>query len=374
MQGRKFLGRDSILGLDVIRFFAALAVMWFHLAYYSWAEPNSPSGKILSELVEYRALAATSWWGWVGVHIFFVISGFVIAYSAEGKSAAAFFRSRFLRLYPAAWVCATLTLIVLALMKQTSNLGLIYIKSITLFPLQPWVDAVYWTLGVEMSFYGTVFFFLWRNKFKDLPILLTILGLASSAMWIFWLLSGYEMHIFRSTRLSELLLIPYGCHFAIGGFIWLNTRQPLTRWQWGVSSISCVGGAIGVYSLSLKSAFSPFVPVAIWTLATLAIFLVVAFNQCITKYLGKHVRLFRTIGLSTYPLYLVHDVVGAAVVHWGRSVGMSQVVALVIGILAVVVLSIIIATTLEPLLRRWTARILPTFMNGDRAVPTSNYL
>ncbi len=364
MQGTNFSGRTSIVGLDLIRFFAATAVMWFHFAYRSGADPNRPSGKIPSGLVDDHFLAATSWWGWVGVYIFFVISGFVITYSADGKSAAAFFRSRFLRLYPAAWICASITLVVLVIVGETSDLGVRYLKSITLFPLQPWVDRVYWTLGVEMSFYGLVFLLLWRNRFSDLPYLLSSIGLISSVMWIGWFVSGYDFSIFRHTRLSELLLIPFGCHFAIGGFIWLHTRQ---RLSWRMRIIFCicgVGGSISVYSLSLNSEFSPIVPVTIWVTGTLAVFLAVSFNERITKSLGAYSRLIRMIGLSTYPLYLIHDIVGGTIIYWSRLLGLNQIFAMVVGVFTMTGLSILIATTLEPLLRGWTSRILALlFMN-----------
>jgi peptidoglycan/LPS O-acetylase OafA/YrhL len=49
--------------------------------------------------------------GWVGVEIFFVISGFVIAFTAEGASSRAFLRSRVLRLVPGPWICATIALV-----------------------------------------------------------------------------------------------------------------------------------------------------------------------------------------------------------------------------------------------------------------------
>ena len=77
--------------------------------------------------------------GWVGVEVFFVISGFVIAYSASEKDAARFFRSRLLRLAPAAWSCATITLAVavLAGVLNVASARIAYIKSMTFFPYGP---------------------------------------------------------------------------------------------------------------------------------------------------------------------------------------------------------------------------------------------
>jgi peptidoglycan/LPS O-acetylase OafA/YrhL len=50
----------QLLGLDLIRFSAAFMVLAFHLC----------AGTALGPLTR---------WGWVGVEIFFVLSGFVIA-------------------------------------------------------------------------------------------------------------------------------------------------------------------------------------------------------------------------------------------------------------------------------------------------------
>ncbi|WP_368735457.1 acyltransferase family protein, partial [Klebsiella aerogenes] len=86
--------------------------------------------------------------GWVGVEIFFVISGFVIANSATKSSPAEFLLGRALRLYPAVWVCATATLLVLVLLghRPVSDFIVPYIHAMTLVPkgvIGEWLDGVY---------------------------------------------------------------------------------------------------------------------------------------------------------------------------------------------------------------------------------------
>lgn len=349
----------SIIGLDLIRFAAASFVMLFHLSYYSWAEPQSPSGKILSHVVDYRYMAALSSWGWVGVHIFFVISGYVIALSAHGKSAGQFFRGRFLRLYPAVWICSLLTLVALLAIGPPSNIISLYLKSIILFPIQPWVDAVYWTLGVEMSFYFMVFVLIWFNSFNSLSVLLSVIGIVSTMMWIVWLSGLSELGMLRHTRWAELLLFPYGCYFALGGLIWLILSDRPTVARTIIAAACFLGGAIGVYSLSQKSIYGSYVPVIIWAIAVLAIMLSVVFNGAITALFKNSGRWVRLIGLATYPIYLVHDVVGAAIIYWLCYMGMHPLPALLLSIFIVICLALFIASVIEPMVRRGTSRLLP---------------
>jgi peptidoglycan/LPS O-acetylase OafA/YrhL len=58
----------------------------------------------------FHSLASYTWFCWVGVEIFFVIFGFVIVHASESASPAKFLKSRALQLFPAALICATLTL------------------------------------------------------------------------------------------------------------------------------------------------------------------------------------------------------------------------------------------------------------------------
>src|SRR5256885_15580134 len=68
----------SYPGLDLVRFAAALMVAVYHFAFF--APAHDPS------------LTLHPWanWSWVGVELFFVISGVVIAFSASQKNASQF--------------------------------------------------------------------------------------------------------------------------------------------------------------------------------------------------------------------------------------------------------------------------------------------
>ncbi|MGB3867488.1 MAG: acyltransferase family protein, partial [Xanthobacteraceae bacterium] len=136
-----------LIGLDVARFIAACAVMMFHLAFWSWISVNTTPGKIVGGVAKFPELISISWWGRFGVDLFFTISGFVIAYSASNSSAAAFLRGRFLRLFPAALICATVTLIVRLYFNPEDWRTLVwfYWNSISFDLFGGWIDGSYWT-------------------------------------------------------------------------------------------------------------------------------------------------------------------------------------------------------------------------------------
>ena len=70
--------------------------------------PNPAAAGALDGAKLSAGLAPWGSFGWIGVEIFFVISGYVIASSAEGAAPRTFLRRRAQRLLPAAWVCATI--------------------------------------------------------------------------------------------------------------------------------------------------------------------------------------------------------------------------------------------------------------------------
>ncbi|MDZ4045804.1 MAG: acyltransferase, partial [Rhodoglobus sp.] len=131
---------DSLTG---VRIFAAALVFGFHADHYG------PGGE----------MAAFST-GMVGVSLFYILSGFVMAWTAQpDDTARAFYRRRFARVYPA-YIAAWLISLVLAI-SDGSLAGVDFIPP-TL--LQSWVpndtvyfagNAVFWSLSVEAFFYLT---------------------------------------------------------------------------------------------------------------------------------------------------------------------------------------------------------------------------
>ena len=337
----------QIVGLDLLRFWAALMVVVYHLGVRTWSADTSMS-QIVDGAVRYDALSF-AWAGWVGVEMFFVLSGFVIAYSAEGSSAVAFVRSRVLRLVPAVLVCATITLAVQASLGR-HDLWEEYFASIFFRPWGPWIDAPYWTLPVEVAFYAVVFVSILVNRFRSIEWIAMAIGLGSSAVWFAHRL-GVDVVPFM-THLSNLTLIQHGCFFAIGVLMWLMLMKGFMWRRLAVVAICMAAGWLEIkYMAPMKIVEGGMMraPGAIWLASLLAIVVSVKWNHRLS---GRWNGVARRLGLATYPLYLVHATLGAAIIRWLREAGVPQWPALVVAIACALAIALAVAEWAEPWLRR----------------------
>ncbi len=173
--------RREILGLDIIRFFSAVLVVGYHFGFIFWFSA-APAGQIMQLPSLAGDQLPSVWFGFIGVQIFFVISGFVISYSAERSNAFEFFRDRFVRLAPCLWICATLSLFIYVIFDIDGSKFRGYLKEITFYPFGPWLDIVVWTLGVEISFYACVFVLLSARRFAWIGYLAAFFGRGQSAL------------------------------------------------------------------------------------------------------------------------------------------------------------------------------------------------
>ena len=351
----------QLLGLDLLRLSAALLVVFHH---YGWAfgfyrhQDVSPS------------LSNCAWVGFVGIQIFFVLSGFVIAYSAQNLTASEFVRTRLIRLYPAAWICAACTLIVLLLDGQAiDHLLRKCIDSFCLSPIGPWIDTVYWTLGVELSFYFVIFLLLLARRYNLIDLVMSTIGILSTLCVLYgagnlrhWFhiphLGGRYAHQVFGHPVLIILLLPFGTFFALGTLLWLCLFDRVTTARLTVALICFAGGLmeIRVHAGWLTDDFPArhwIAAPAIWTAAVLSIIASVRWNSAFHSRVGvQGARIIRRIGLLTYPLYLVHQFAGYVVITRLRGHLPYVLSAVVTAVLAVAAALAINVFAEEPL-QRW---------------------
>lgn len=124
---------------------AALGVLCFHYLYLAPVKLLIPINPI--------PIAA---YGYLGVDLFFIVSGFVILSSSFAATTASFAVGRALRLYPAFVLCVALTAIFAVFLKGDHISALQFLGNLTIVPglvgVTP-IDGVYWSLALEIQFY-----------------------------------------------------------------------------------------------------------------------------------------------------------------------------------------------------------------------------
>lgn len=197
--------QDHIATLDLLRLAAALAVVFFHYFFRGAAAEGA-----LAE--GYPAVAPFALYGYLGVNLFFLISGFVIAWSAEGRAWQEFAIARFVRLYPGYLLCMTITFVIVMAFGAplfSTSLGQ-YTANLSMFAPalgQPFMDGVYWSILLELVFYGWVTLGLLGGVFQKWKLGLIFVWLAIAASNEFFIES-------RAIRL--LFITEFGPFFAAG--------------------------------------------------------------------------------------------------------------------------------------------------------------
>lgn len=290
--------------LDALRGLAALAVVLFH---YTVQAP-----KVVPAI---ETVVVGVPWGFYGVHLFFAISGFVIFMTLERtRSSADFAFSRFSRLFPAYWAAIALTTFAEWLLGQGALIRSAQEIAINLTMLQgfvyvPPVDGAYWSLTVELAFYLCMWA-LWRARLlhRIEPIL---------CAWI-TLRLAWLMFPQLPTLGSKLLLVDHIAFFAVGIAAY-RVRAGVRRWRDQAPVL-----LVGLISTAMIDGSE----VALVYAACIAVFAALVAGG--TGFLGAPVLVW--LGALSYPLYLVHQNVGYAVIAALEGIGLPAWAATVLAI------------------------------------------
>lgn len=280
------MGAPKIAIIEYLRGLASLSVAWFHLTNtysMSWVQ-------------------STGALGWLGVEIFFVISGFIIPYSIyktyRTYSLADFpnfLMRRIARLEPA-YLASIALVIILAYLSMLApgfrgaspdfSVSQVASHVLYLIPLTDfaWLQPVYWTLAYEFTFYlfiGTTFPFIVGAKAPTmwgLLVVLTSFSVICDILSYLYLLFVIGIAVFRRIVFFETWTVAIVglCTLLIGfrGGVWVTAASLLTAASilWGRRVF--VSGFVG--------------------------------------------RSLLAAGTLSYSLYLVHVPVGGRVINLGR--------------------------------------------------------
>ncbi|MFD0682898.1 acyltransferase family protein [Actinomadura fibrosa] len=284
--------RPRLRELDLLRFLAALAVMLYHFTGFggpgAWPDP---SREVFPEL------AGVTRYGYLGVDLFFMISGFVILMSAWGRGPGEFAISRVVRLMPAYWASVLLGAVVYAAFRQGNGVPGLVVPNLTMMQgglgIRN-VDAVYWTLWVEMHFYV-------------LAAVLAGIGITYRSCLIFmaaWLFGGVFADEAGSKILQVMLVPTWSPYFIAGMALFMIHRFGPTLLLWGYVAISYLL-ALHWGAWRADTAFKGSDELVVSAAVT------VIFAVMILVATGRLSRIrwsgLTVLGALTYPLYLVHS-------------------------------------------------------------------
>nr|WP_295081984.1 acyltransferase [uncultured Roseateles sp.] len=327
--------------IDLLRGIACASVLLFHFL------SRAPQAGWMSH-VDYPQLESVMRYGYLGVHLFFVISGFVILMSAQGATPRQFFASRVARLFPAFWVAVCLTAGTAWWLGESRFAVSLphFLVNLSMLPHWfniPFVDGAYWSLAVELHFYAYIWIVLRLQQMRRIEWLM-----------LAWLLVALVDLIRPAWPLELWLDAKWAPLFVAGGVFYLIRTQGLTPRRvllllasYGLALASALRESGGEASLA-----NPWIVTAIITVIYL-IFTAIAFD----RWRLPASRLTFWAGALTYPVYVIHQFFGIMLYQQLRAhidntpLVLAMVIALVLALAAAI--HVWVEKPFGPRLRRW---------------------
>jgi len=296
-----------LTNVDVLRGFASLAVCWFHLT---------------NTYIDNSLVRLSGHYGWLGVEVFFVISGFVIPYAMLRSNYTfrtdwlKFVVKRSLRIEPPYLISIALMLILWhasamapnfngapapAILSAKTLLHLGYLNGVMGYE---WLSPVFWTLAIEFQFYLllSIYFFVLQNSNPFIVLAGNVLLIGASLLFTL-----------------DTLVFKYLGIFVMG----------IAAFQYRTNIFSSQ-----ILLLCLMLAACAVAAGLGLTIATIGFLtsIVLAFDVD----LGRH-KFALWLGEISFSLYLVHVPIGGRVVNLGRRYVESQIGELVLSAVAMMV-------------------------------------
>lgn len=369
-------------GIDLLRFLAATAVLLFHFKSFGLHAPEYPAA---GPDAAFDFLPDWTTSGWVGVQVFFVLSGYVIARSTLGASWQGFLVKRAVRILPALWTCASVALLIrIASGEPVLDRLLDWSRSVVLSPKGPYIDGVVWTLVVEAVFYALVGLTIARGARQgggdtaSLDRLAAVLGSASGLFLVFCTVAvatGSGSAAALDWFGYKLLLLHHGVFFALGMALFSATLRPPSLPRQAaivllvllcLLEIRLKGHAAGDGNAATAS--------GLWLFMLAWLMLSVTRPAPVLR--PRLQAFFVLLGRLSYPLYLGHFVVGMYLVPpLGQLIG-DRTALLAASLLVVATLALLVVHGPEPWgqqrLRALLRRIGPARPSPQPSYPREN--
>ncbi|WP_230860490.1 acyltransferase family protein [Actinoplanes aureus] len=347
-------GRLAVI--DGLRLMAALMVALFHFTGLNLADSWGTGAKAV---VFPRLIHITSW-GWLGVELFFMISGFVICMSCWGRTAGAFARSRVVRLFPAYWPAVLISAAVVMLWPVARDPITVnqLVVNLTMLnePLKvPSADLSYWTLWAEARFYLLFGLLVWYG--------LTL----ERVLWFAygWLVVAVITVNVKEPLLTTVFQPTYAPYFVAGIAFYLIHRFGSDIRIWGLVALSW---AMAMHMLVARVAYEAKAlhrPMSL-TVGMLIVTLFFVLLGAVALGWSSRVqwRWLTVAGALTYPFYLLHQHIGLTIIH-----AMQDVRPRLLTLAFVILVMLGAAWLLHRLIEKPLARVLKRKLEQASAAP-----
>lgn len=298
------ISKKRIYTIDLLRFIASISVVLYHLFFRGWAADNMSD-------VSFENIGYVFRYGYLGVDLFFILSGFVISHSIDNKSISGFVISRISRLYPIYWLSVTITCFVsIAIGDSRFSVDLYqYLMNLTMFHNYANVesiDGVYWTLFVEMKFYILIGIFLILNKIKETTLDSGVI------IWTLFSLLYYFFDDYILFRVLNVFLFFDYAPLFIAGIVYSQIYRKGSCFKYYtilfVSLLLSINHSVYKGDVLDNHFNFPFSSIIIS-------FIIFSFYLIMFMVSTNRLNLFNSaryiqLGMLTYPLYLIHQNIG----------------------------------------------------------------
>lgn len=323
--------QNRISTLDAFRGIAAVLVILFH--YTTRYDQIFISSSDVS-----------FWFGWIGVPIFFILSGFVIHLTIDrSKNALEFLKKRFYRLYPTYWLCIIITLFFIYAfnLQHKTEFAISYLDILINFTM--WhdffgfkhIDGAYWSLLPELLFYilmATLVLTKLLKKFYLINSILIVLGV---------------IHFFFNTPIfNKVFDLDYILLFFIGICFYRLKNNKAKKVEHLFIIVNLIIGSF-LFQEAQTSNDIKFVLLSF----TIIVFLYYCFIWGKLNWLGK-IRILIFFGNISYALYLVHQVMGYAIINYFEVNFNAKMPGILSAFIFSVFMAYIITYKIEPIFRR----------------------
>lgn len=300
---------NRLAALDGLRLLAALMVVFYH--YVALARPWGHATDTIFPTAHRAAQ-----YGWLGVEVFFLISGFVICMSVWGRTLGEFAVSRVSRLFPAYWAGILLTVAVVKTWPEVTSIRGWNAVITNLTMLQggnntPNVDPVHWTLFVELKFYLIVaVVVLFGVTYRNCLILCGV-----------WTAAAALAPVLKTPLLTAFAMPQYAPFFIAGIAFYLMRRHRPNAVLWAIVILQLLLAQRYIpYRLATSVGKAAAEALPTWPARTV---IITAFALVGAIALGACDRIrwkwLTTAGALTYPLYLIHLNIGMTLIHHFRN-------------------------------------------------------